>query len=309
MLRKPLVSVITPTYNRPKKITKAIDTVVNQSYSNLEHIIVDGNSDYSVDNIVSTHLSKVGSDLDTTVEIQSENKGLCAARNRGMELADGQYFAFLDDDDEWYSEKIARQVDLAERSGAGIIYTGVEQMEGNDIFATQIPNLRGHCTETLLTGYGLKTPSSIMISEDIFNQTGGFDPDIEYFEDVDFFLRASRHTTIDGVDEVLVTRHHHDSQMTEDYQSIIESVQSLIPKHRGLARQYGVEKEYEAMWEGILGGSAVSASEYKAARRHYFRAARKNLSKGILIRLVALSAGGATYRPLQNFRRRVVSIL
>lgn len=309
MTDQPLVSVITPTYNRPEKVTKAIDTVVNQNYNKLQHIIVDGNSNHPIEKVVSRHIANIGSDLDVNVEVQSENKGLCSARNRGMQLADGQYLAFLDDDDEWYPTKITRQVEVAERIGGGIIYSGVKQIEDGNVFATHIPDISGDCTQTLLTGYSLKTPSSLMISKKVFNKTDGFDTNIEYFEDIDFFLRASRFVTVSGVNDVLVSRHHHDSQMTNDYDSILNSVQQLVSKHRGLAQQYGVEKEYEAMWETILGASAVNAGEYEAARRHYLKAMKKDPSKGVLIRLIALSGGKSTYRPLQSFRRRAVSIL
>lgn len=309
MSERPLVSVVTPTYNRPKKIVKAINTVGDQDYAKLEHIIVDGNSDTPIDKVISTELPEVKEKLNITVEIQSENEGICAARNRGMELADGKYIAFLDDDDEWSRKKISRQVQLAESSDAGMIYSGVEQVKNGHIFASQVPDITGDVTETLLTSTPLNTPSTIMITQNLFEQTGGFDPSIDYFEDIDFNLRASKHTSIDGVKKPLVIRHHHDAQMTQDYQAIKTSVQSLIKKHRDLAQQYDVEEEYEAMWESLLGGSAINAGEYAAARRHYFNSMKKQPSRNDLVRLAALVGGGSTYRPLQRFRRKAVTIL
>lgn len=309
MACKPLVSVITPTYNRPKKIIEAVDTVRNQSYPNVEHIIVDGNSEESIDEIVYTHVSEADTNLDVTVEIQSGNEGVCAARNRGMELADGKYIAFLDDDDEWYTEKTTRQVNLAESSDAGIIYTGVEQIEADQVFATQIPNISGDCTKTLLTSSPLKTPSTIMISQDVFRQSKGFDTEIEYFEDTEFYLRVSKYTTVEGVNDVLVTRYNHDSQRSNNYHEIKDSVKKIMSKHQKLAQKYDVEKKYEAMWEALLGGSAVNAAEYRAARRHYFNVIKNQPSIDTLIRLFALAGGERTYRPLKKIRRKTVSSL
>ncbi|ELZ30310.1 glycosyl transferase [Halosimplex carlsbadense 2-9-1] len=304
----PLVSIVTPTYNRPDKITDAIDEVAKQSYTNLQHIIVDGNSEAPIRDIVSDHVESSDIDCEVIAEIQSENEGISSARNMGLEIADGSYIAFLDDDDQWYPDKIERQVRLAEEEDADFIHCGIEQRENGHVFSTQVPKVERDLTKELLTGAPIKSPSTVMISSELFDQTGGFDADLWIYEDWDFYIRCSLHTEFAGVQDVLVTRQHHDSQLSGNYQKKLSSaVPRLKRKHRSLARDYDVEERFVATLERFLAASAIKSGQYRSARNHYINAVRNDISEEDIVRLLALSAGGISYRPLQRVRRRLIS--
>ena len=97
----PLVSVIIPLYNREKTIQRAVDSVLNQIYTNIEVIVVDdGSTDDSV-----KMLHKYGGDERVKVFCQPQNKGANAARNRGIREARGEYIAFHDSDDAWLPDR------------------------------------------------------------------------------------------------------------------------------------------------------------------------------------------------------------
>ena len=109
---KELVSIVIPTYGRYKELFKAIDSVINQTYENIEIIIIDDNAnDLILRNKIKENLQKYAQ-----VQIQyvanPKNLGGGKSRNIGIEIAKGKYLAFLDDDDEYYPEKIEKQYKL-----------------------------------------------------------------------------------------------------------------------------------------------------------------------------------------------------
>ena len=100
---KSLISVIIPTYNRETYLSQAIESVLAQTYQPLDIIIIDDGSSDSSDKIVQSYVPQVR-------YYYQPNAGIGSALKKGIELADGQYFAFLDSDDLWVSDKLSRQM-------------------------------------------------------------------------------------------------------------------------------------------------------------------------------------------------------
>ncbi len=105
----PLVSVVIPTYNRSAFVTKAIDSVLHQTYANREVIVVDDGSTDSTREA----LGRYG---DLIRCLRQDNRGASAARNAGIAVACGQWLAFVDSDDEWKPEYLAKQIERAVRN-------------------------------------------------------------------------------------------------------------------------------------------------------------------------------------------------
>ena len=145
------VSIIVPTYNVEKYIHECMDSVMNQTYTNLEIILVDdGSTDRTpelVNNIV-----------DERVRYYSncENVGPSGARNRGIDLARGTYVAFQDSDDVWNKDKIEKQVIRVPSSN-------------NDL-----SSLEGNIYHSLLQGNKIGIPT-MLVKKDVFNEVGKFD--------------------------------------------------------------------------------------------------------------------------------------
>lgn len=105
----PLVSVIITTYGRPKFLKNAIESVLCQSYKNIEIIVVDDNIEKSIEREATENLIK--NNFQTIKYIKNkENRGACFSRNVGINSSKGEYIAFLDDDDEFFREKIEKQL-------------------------------------------------------------------------------------------------------------------------------------------------------------------------------------------------------
>src|SRR5437868_7134370 len=99
----PKVSVIIPTYNRGKLITRAVNSVLNQTFNDFEIIIVDDGSKDETKNILMPYQNQKKNRIKYFYQ---ENRGISAARNRGIKESTGEYIAFLDSDDEWVSDKL-----------------------------------------------------------------------------------------------------------------------------------------------------------------------------------------------------------
>lgn len=145
-----LVSVIIPTYKRKETLKSAIDSIMQQTYKNLEIIVVDDNgadSEYrkSVEHIMQQY---EGNNKITYVK-NEKNMGGAAARNVGIQKAKGEYLAFLDDDDMYYPQKIEKQLEIFEKSknaNLALVYCYVEQLDENGRVNYVLKNqLRGNC--------------------------------------------------------------------------------------------------------------------------------------------------------------------
>ncbi len=112
----PLISVIIPTYNRASLIKRSAESVLNQTYTNLELIIVDdGSTDNTKEVIDSINDERV-------IYVKQENKGCCAARNNGINLARGKYIAFQDSDDVWHTNKLEKQIKALAENNTDIVF-------------------------------------------------------------------------------------------------------------------------------------------------------------------------------------------
>lgn len=196
-----LVSVIIPTYNRWPMVGEAVNSVLSQTLSDCELIVVDdGSTDDTPD-----RLRDYGARL--TVLGQGR-RGVAAARNLGAAHASGRYLAFLDSDDLWHSRKLQRQIDFMESSpDVEICQTdeiwirnGVRVNPGNkhrkpsgDIFRASLDLC-------------LVSPSAVMMRRNLFERVGGFDESLPVCEDYDLWLRIARDTEIPLIPEALVTK-------------------------------------------------------------------------------------------------------
>lgn len=124
-----LVSIITPTYNCAKFIARTIDSVVAQTYSNWEMIIVDDRSKDDTKQIVEEYMQK---DSRIKYHLLEQNSGAAVARTTAMGLAQGSYMAFLDSDDIWYSDKLERQIKWMEDNDRAFSCTSYEQIDEED---------------------------------------------------------------------------------------------------------------------------------------------------------------------------------
>lgn len=191
-----LVSVIIPVYNRKKLITRAIKSVLSQTYKNFEIIIID---DASTD-----ETKKVVVEFNDIILLDNKNKpGPAGARNTGIEFAKGKYLAFLDSDDYWAPDKLQKQITAMQKENIQFSFTGVsfENYSGDNDF--NIPE-KGFIFKELIQKSFICT-SSVILKKEVTQKTGLFDENIFGTEDLDLWLRVAFSFQALYIQEPLVT--------------------------------------------------------------------------------------------------------
>ncbi|MCF6228184.1 MAG: glycosyltransferase family 2 protein [Planctomycetes bacterium] len=214
-MSKPLVTAIIPTYRRPDVVHRSGRSVFAQTYRPLECIVID---DGSGDETMSVLAGFVDEAREAGVDyryVEKENAGAGAARSKGMELAKGEFFAFLDDDDEWLPEKTTKQLAAFEaQPEAGASFT---QYFHGQIGTTAKPResrlTDGWCFESLCDGGTGVHQQCFVIRRSLFEQVGAY-ADYYNFQDFEYFIRCALFTPFVAVREPLVLIHTHESSIS-----------------------------------------------------------------------------------------------
>ncbi len=222
--KSPRVSVIIPTYNRSWCLSEAIDSVLSQTFQNMELIVVD---DGSTDETPAL-LSRYGDHL--RVLCQS-NRGVSAARNGGIQTARGNLIAFLDSDDTWQPGKLARQVDFFDTHPDAMICQTEETWIRRGVRVNpkrRHRKLSGWIFEASLA-LCLVSPSAVMMRRELLEGMGGFDESLPACEDYDLWLRVSLRYPIHLIDDALVVkRGGHEDQLSRQHSLDRYRIQSLV---------------------------------------------------------------------------------
>lgn len=215
----PKVSVVISTYNRAHFVSDAIDSVLNQTFKDLEIVVVD---DGSTDNTRQV-LEKYG---DSIHYVYQENKGRAEARNTGIKFAKGEYIAFLDDDDMWLPQKLEKQVVfLNAHPDIGLVHTFTKVIDegGKPLRKATKHHLKLY-KKAIKMGYAYEGMSQLcimflsttMVRKWCFDKVGLFDPNIPAFEDWDFYLRLALKYPIGTIKESLVKFRQHKTHTSND---------------------------------------------------------------------------------------------
>ena len=212
------VSIIIPVYNNENTIERAIRSAIKQTVTDREIIVInDGSTDRTV-----KKTNKFEEDIE--VYHHNRNKGGSAARNTGIQHAEGEYIAFLDADDEWLPSKLKKQlIDLESREDNWIAsYCGHESQSSsrNRIHSFLVENFRNKYESTKLEGgkelipkvitteFNIGGSSTMLIQKDIIKKMEGFDEDFPRHQDLELLIRLLRLGKIAHLDEPLVIKHN-----------------------------------------------------------------------------------------------------
>lgn len=197
----PKISVIIPAYNSEKTIQKTIESILNQTFTDFELIIInDGSQDYTLDIVSRFH--------DPRIKVFSyENAGGNVSRNRGLKQALGEFVSFLDADDLWTPDKLRDQLQaLQENTDAQVAYSWTDYInENGEIFlsGTHI-TADGDVYEKLLVNNFLENGSNPLIRKEALLQLGGFDESLEAAQDWDMWLRLAAQYSFVAVPKVQI---------------------------------------------------------------------------------------------------------
>jgi glycosyltransferase involved in cell wall biosynthesis len=216
-MKEIIISVVIPLFNNKKYIKECIDSVLCQTDPVYEIIVIDdGSTDDSV--------LEIQEYIDTNKirYYRQENMGTSAARNHGIKVAKGNYIAFLDADDVWVPEKIAKQkIVLSKNKDIGILHTNISCIDGLGAFVDEgvhgpKHDASGYCLEYVIQYCGIGL-SSVIIPKHVLYETGLFDPSIAYTEDYELFIRVAKKYRIYHIDEALSLYRVHGDNLTSNY--------------------------------------------------------------------------------------------
>ena len=197
----PQVSVIIPTYNRAYVLGEAIDSVLSQTYDDLELIVVDDGSQDETRDIVASYNSRL-------TYLHQEHRGVSAARNLGIERARGNYLAFLDSDDLWLKEKLYLQMECMMADPETLICYTDEIWIRKGVRVNQMKKHRKY--SGMIFEYCLPlcivSPSSVLINRQLIDEVGVFDETLEVCEDYDLWLRISARYPIHFIETPLIVK-------------------------------------------------------------------------------------------------------
>lgn len=288
------VSVIMPVYNRETTIEMSIYSVLNQTYSNLELIVV---NDASTDETI----NKIYAIDDTRIKIidLKKNVGAAAARNIGINHSIGSWIAFQDSDDYWEKEKLEKQLIYAAGKYLGaplIVYSSFIRTKNGD--QVRIPgdnniNYSGNIHKELLKKNFVALPA-VLIPRECFDKVGLFDEEMPRFQDWELWIRMSQHYTFLFINEPLLRVYFTDSSISSDNNKLLQAYQLLWEKHSSTFIDAGME--YASRFLSSYGHNLALFGEVGKARRILVRSLRFKVSIYNLSYLVISVLGSRLYK-------------
>ncbi|BDZ77038.1 glycosyltransferase family 2 protein [Claveliimonas bilis] len=258
----PLVTVIIPMYNRENTILAAVTSVLNQTYRNLELIVVD---DCSTDNSV-----KVVKQLDDDrirLILSKENKGACVARNIGIECAKGEYIAFHDSDDIWHKNKLEKSLYYIKKTKADMVFSSLYK-QGEKKYPTGriIPRTNLNDMEDkvgVLLGKNCISTQTIVLKKEIIEHIR-FDETLPRFQDWDFALQiALSGYKIYFIEEPLVDCYELEDSITKNGTKAVKAYEILEKKYQN-QREKNKKAKYTfySLAGNLLEQNKISGASY-----------------------------------------------
>ena len=292
-MREPLVSVIIPNYNYAHYLSQAVESVLAQTYANLEIMVVDDGSTDDSEAILRDYGNRLR-------WIKMQNQGVAAARNLGASRTTGELIAFLDADDFWLPEKLERQVErFLNDPELGLVHCGVEEIdkEGKHL-RFRDDGLEGWVARDMLffnRGVILGGGSGVIVPRDEFSAIAGFDTSLSTSADWDFFYRLAVRRRVGFVSTPLLKYRVHSSNMHRNVRAMEHDMLIAYEK----AFSHGTE-EFRALRRRCYGNlhMVLAGSFFRAGQRADFaRHALKSL------RLTPSNFKALLGYPLRRYRR------
>lgn len=225
-----MVSVILTVFNGERFLKSAIESVLNQTYQEFELIVINDGSCDSSEAIVLSYSQTRGRIRYFSIK----NGGVSRARNYGINIAQGEFIAFIDQDDIWLPNKLEQQVKiLKDCRDIGLVscYLNYIDSAGSLIGVSKFLNSGYYNREKLLISNSFGPPSSVMIRKDCIGFDFWFDETLSGPEDRDFWFRASAHCKCFLMKDSLVCYRMHANNAHKNIKSMMVNQQKFIKKH------------------------------------------------------------------------------
>jgi len=288
----PKISVIIPTHNRPELLRAAINSVLNQTYQDFEIIVVDDGLERRADKVVESF-----NDERIKYIQHSEEKGGSAARNTGIRASQGEFIAFLDDDDQWLPEKLEIQMAKFENtpSDVGFCFSAVRNIYDDFQHTTKVPEgINDYFDLALKWTKGFLTVT-LLVKKEVLKKTGLFDESLPSHQESDLIIRIAKKYKGLGINRPLVN-----VNMKKGYERIGGNLKRRIAGRETLLRKYSEEykKRPSVLAKHLfeLGLMYRDGGNFKEAKNLFKRAVKTNFRFLYFLHYISLLFNGKIYK-------------
>ena len=230
-------SVIVPTYERDEKLERALESIASQTCQDFELIVVDDNTRKEKRQEVKKIVENT-EDIEAKYLVNNERQGVSSARNLGIDNASGRYIAFLDDDDEWKTGKLERELEKFEEGSYDVVYSAIEMY--NEEVQDVVRREERLSLERELERDRIGSPSRVSVKKEILEAINGFDENIPSGEDWDIWIRLMKEGCNFGYIDEPLTRYHQDDDSKSNQKDVAtEGREKITEKHSQLLEEAG----------------------------------------------------------------------
>jgi glycosyltransferase involved in cell wall biosynthesis len=278
-MKSQLISVIIPTYNRGHVIQRAIQSVLDQTYKDLEVIVID---DGSKDDTRSVLEQQCEADSRIRCLFVDSNKGAQAARNMGIRASQGEWISFLDSDDYWYPQSLEVRLIAAQQQRVKVVHSGFEVIRENGIQESlRIPCLGDRAYRALLTHPG-PVFQALLVAREAFEKIGYLDEDISAYQEWDTSIRLARYYKFGFVPEsTFVYDCRGTNTISKDLLRNAAGYEQIVRKHRWeILRVAGIKplvENYQMISKFYLDAGILKKARFYQALVFGLRPSRQNI--------------------------------
>ncbi|MBC8486006.1 MAG: glycosyltransferase [Bacteroidetes bacterium] len=265
------IAIIIPTYNAAHFIEKAINSVLSQSYSNYEIVVVDDGSTDNTREVLEQYGDKI-------TYIRQENQGVAIARNTGILNSENEYIAFLDSDDEWLPEKLELQISILEKNNdIGLVHTNdIQISEEGKILYIDTPNIKylsGKISKYLLLRKASIKTSTVILRRKCLDKVGLFDPHLSRLgvEDRDLWIRFTKYYNAFYIDKPLVKYLVRSDSMSHQQEKMVAGRYYVINKYHPKGKWLNINrcKMLSAIHFEVADGLSWRGEPRKSLRQYW----------------------------------------
>lgn len=292
----PAVSVILPTYNRAHLLPRSIASVLGQTFTDFELIVVDDCSTDGTERLV----QEIPDQRLRYIRLDRNSGSPAAPTNAGIRVSQGRFIAVQDSDDEWLPQKLGRQMDaIGRNTGAGVVYTDMWRIDEKGCKSYwPAPVLPGRREDLYRDALAYKIAYigtvTLLIKRELLDDAGCFDERLRMLIDTDLLIRLARVTTFCHIAEPLVNYWHTPSSIVSNLEAAIEARKLILEKYFD---DIALHKRALAQHYHYIGSSLLAGGQAPEARRYLAKAIHANpLNRGGLVLYLLSLFGVGTSR-------------
>lgn len=293
--------MVLPTYDRAGILADSIQSVLDQTYTDFELIVVDDGSQDRTEAVVTEF-----ADPRVRYVAHETNRGAPAARNTGIARARGDIVAFQDSDDEWLSEKLRKQVDVFDDASrnVGVVYTGMDRkVEGETRYLPYrgVDQKAGDIERSIVRQNFISTQMAA-VRRECFDAVGDFDEKMAPLEDWELWIRLSQRYQFELVDEPLVRGAVEPDSISKNLAAIVDARERIVEKHY---EQFDTASLANHLF--FIGHGAMKLGHTQKGKSYLRKAVRTKPRLRYAVASVVSHLGekpyNTTYRAVKSFRR------